>query len=435
MAALPMAAPALPRITKANAADFDPPPLTDFMAASSRGPGSRPANWYWQMTGDMNWDRQSASYQKQTKKWRGWVGGNAARVEQRGRRSAAELAQHAQQERTRVRTERWRVRLGHEAEEAAELRRRFELRLEAGEHLWHARRAATAEQRAFRLRSPLDLSVPLDADSFELILNASRSSERPNDSLTWINNDRELVAFAEWVATQRRWRGSGTDPGPVPASYTRLWADWRDSAEFKQWELDDELEYIFDPEIPDSDWVSADPRARLEQMLAQRRGFQEYVASQPPPQLSQPPPPQPQPPSQLSQPPPLPPSHPTPTARPEQLASSASFELPASSDADGSRPPDVVRAWALWSALAGKLDWPDRICAFSLADVYGEGYRILEGQHADAAVMRKAEAALQSGAFAYFNYSSYLNMFVKVRERAFKEGGGTYPYQVEWDAV
>ena len=53
------------------------------------------------MTGDAKWDKTGPSYKKQTDRWRGMVGGNAARVERRGERSADELETHAEQERTR----------------------------------------------------------------------------------------------------------------------------------------------------------------------------------------------------------------------------------------------------------------------------------------------------------------------------------------------
>ena len=54
-----------------NAAQFPPPSLNSFRTAASRAPAdAAPVLWYWQMTG-VDWDRETASYQRETKlHWR-----------------------------------------------------------------------------------------------------------------------------------------------------------------------------------------------------------------------------------------------------------------------------------------------------------------------------------------------------------------------------
>ena len=318
-----MAAP-LERITQLNAAHFPPPSLKDFLGAAARGPLSRPARWYWQMTGDVDWDRAGASYKKQTDIWRGMVGGNAARVERRGKRSADELEKHARQERVRQR----RLAFARESEEdVAELRQRFELRLQLEVA---PRLQGTNATLNFMLRAPHDLGEPLQASDFNEIVRfcgAAYSDCLVETGGVW----SEWDAFNLWVAKRLRWlpshgdlsartrarlRDIGVDigsmdvqvrnsvavsdmldsrdtdgeyeyirrprnrpeatvyeVGPSPARYLELMRRWKASPEHREWHFHDLIEGFFaEGAIAEQvGWPSADPRVRLETVLDEYR--------------------------------------------------------------------------------------------------------------------------------------------------------------------
>ena len=76
------AAPSIERIEKETAAANEPPNLHYYLSQTSRGPSSDPARWYMRMTGE-SWDGASLSYEKAKKRWRGLMGDNERRVEQR----------------------------------------------------------------------------------------------------------------------------------------------------------------------------------------------------------------------------------------------------------------------------------------------------------------------------------------------------------------
>lgn len=59
----------LPHITYENAATYPPPSLNSYRTAASRGPTSKPAIWFLQMTGS-TWDCQARSFDVAKKRWR-----------------------------------------------------------------------------------------------------------------------------------------------------------------------------------------------------------------------------------------------------------------------------------------------------------------------------------------------------------------------------
>lgn len=104
-----------PRITRGNAAQYEPPSLRTYNTDEKRAKPSPPWRWHWQMTGDEEWDGDVVLYKKQKDRWAGWTGKNAKRVEDR-RASDAQRATNIDGHARRVATE---------AEQAAT--RRFEL--------------------------------------------------------------------------------------------------------------------------------------------------------------------------------------------------------------------------------------------------------------------------------------------------------------------
>ena len=74
--------PSIERIEKQTAAANEPPNLRSYPSQALRGPSSDPARWYMKMTGE-SWDGTSLSYEKAKKCWRGLMGDNERRVEQR----------------------------------------------------------------------------------------------------------------------------------------------------------------------------------------------------------------------------------------------------------------------------------------------------------------------------------------------------------------
>ena len=88
-------------ITKENARDpgNEPPNLAKFRKAGARGPTSDPAIWFQRMTNE-TWDddipeqraERAVRYEKERMRWRGWVGRNEERVEQRRNRCGEDEA-------------------------------------------------------------------------------------------------------------------------------------------------------------------------------------------------------------------------------------------------------------------------------------------------------------------------------------------------------
>lgn len=237
-----------PRITRDNFMQHKYPSLRQ---SKNRGPSSPAWCWFVQMSGQQAWDGDSGStseWVKMKKRWDGWNGGNAARVESRGERSADDLRVHAALERLRQQLREDAARAQAEEDEIV---RRFKRRLESGTP---PTRSGTDAELQFRLRAPHDLSVPLHPDDFnDIVIFASDAAEEDDPPLhkregrTLYDFTVEGVldvwpewdAFNLWVAKRLRWSQKegpyvGTASGP---SYGY---DWRPTPHLI-WQLEEQL--------------------------------------------------------------------------------------------------------------------------------------------------------------------------------------------------